>query len=95
MHFFDKAHKIGDVLDDVLAHDLVERIVRQGPRIAIEIVHDVGGGVRVEINPNRATRFRVAATNVKNFHLPCTQSVPTFQTALIDKSRKSASHQFL
>jgi hypothetical protein len=66
MKFFHGGDDVGDVFDHVLAADVVEGVVFERERAFIEMRDDVGGGVHVHIEADRAGIFFGTAAYVEN-----------------------------
>jgi hypothetical protein len=66
MEFFHCGDDICNVLDDVLAADLIERIVAKRQAAAIEIAEDVRGRGRIHVQTDRTRIFCRAAADIEN-----------------------------
>lgn len=63
--FFHGLDHVGDVFDDMCGTNLAEGAVAKRKREMIEVGHDIGTGVRVPIEPDRARKFVDAAADVE------------------------------
>ena len=67
IEFADECDHIGHVLDDMTTDDFVELIISEGIRNVAEIMNDVGMGLWIGIDADRAGHFVPATTYVENF----------------------------
>ena len=66
MELFDGADHVGDVFDQVYGADPGERVIAKRERKVIEVGDNVGAGVEVAIQSDRAGVLIYSATNVED-----------------------------
>jgi hypothetical protein len=64
--FFHHIEEVVEMLDNIVADNLVEVIVGKGVRKPVEIVNDVGLRARIHIDADRTWMFAKATAKVEN-----------------------------
>jgi hypothetical protein len=65
MKFLHRGDEIGDMLDEMLGPNLIERVVPKRKSALVKVAEDIGGGIRVHVDTDRSGKFCWTAPDVE------------------------------